>query len=457
MRFETRDGGSFEGPPFHFLQLKLEATQPTRIRSLLQTQASRPHPCTPHTESDNKGGVARDRLNENVAGSGGINAASRGQTIRDSQAFSGSDNLSPRSESPQTPRLGSFTQGTLLLNALTHLAFHLSPTVFAGRLPQPTRLPIARSRGFRSASGTTRPSDDSPCITDHFALAYRAAYFGATRRHDESSRGHASIFRTVPPANTSVRWVDKNAFGAIVPPRPCPTFGRPVRRRGSPHRLRPGTSPHALRIPPRGGHPALRSLPRGGSRSALAVSGFRLRARLGISIPSSHSGRRGITPAFGYGAPHPSAGGTSTLLIDALPGAHYGSVRLPTSVRHRRASLDFPMRSAAPLDADGRGISRFSCRLVPCMRRVSDRAGSQRASRWRRTECGLPSTSRTSAPRSTHRLRSGTWITRLNTWPARIPVNASSRPSRAAAHDSGPVRVATPSPYDSFIHSNQPV
>ncbi len=37
-----------------------------------------------------------------------------------------------------------------------------------------------------------------------------------------------------------------------------PTFGRPVHLRGSPHRLRPGTSPHALRIPPHGGHPALR-------------------------------------------------------------------------------------------------------------------------------------------------------------------------------------------------------
>jgi hypothetical protein len=33
---------------------------------------------------------------------------------------------------------------------------------------------------------------------------------------------------------------------------------------------------------------------------------------------------RGITPAFGYGAPHLSAGGTSTLLNNALLGAHYG-------------------------------------------------------------------------------------------------------------------------------------
>src|SRR6202008_4946568 len=71
----------------------------------------------------------------------------------------------------------------------------------------------------------------------------------------------------------------------------------------SPPRLRPGTSPHTLRIPPRGGHPVLRSSLSGGSRFALAVSGFRLRARLGCSIPSSRFGQRGITPAFGYSAP----------------------------------------------------------------------------------------------------------------------------------------------------------
>jgi hypothetical protein len=47
-----------------------------------------------------------------------------------------------------------------------------------------------------------------------------------------------------------------------------------------------------------------------GSRSVLLVSGFRLRAPRDFSIPSCRFGRRGITPAFGYGAPHPSAGGT---------------------------------------------------------------------------------------------------------------------------------------------------
>ena len=81
--------------------------------------------------------------------------------------------------------------------------------------------------------------------------------------------------------------MNENAFAFIVQARPCPTFGRPVHRRGSPHRLQPGTSPHALRIPPRDGHPALRKAARTGSRSALAVSGFHLRARLGFSIPAS--------------------------------------------------------------------------------------------------------------------------------------------------------------------------
>jgi hypothetical protein len=55
----------------------------------------------------------------------------------------------------------------------------------------------------------------------------------------------------------------------------------------------------------------------------LAVSGFRLRARLDFSIPSCSPGQRGITPAFGYSAPHPGPEGTSTPMIHALPSAHY--------------------------------------------------------------------------------------------------------------------------------------
>src|SRR5215470_16802394 len=121
--------------------------------------------------------------------------------------------------------------------------------------------------------------------------------------------------------------------------RPCPTFGRPVRL-GFPHRLRPGTSPHALRIPPHGGHPALRSTASSGSRSALAVSSFRLRARLDVSIPSAFFGQRGITPAFGYGAPHSSARGTLTLLNNALLNAQYH--RDPAQASGDRIFLLFP-------------------------------------------------------------------------------------------------------------------
>jgi hypothetical protein len=59
------------------------------------------------------------------------------------------------------------------------------------------------------------------------------------------------------------------------------------------------------------------------------VSGFRFRARLGFVIPSTFSGSRGVTPAFGYSASHSSARGTSTPpLSDTLLSAHYGFLRL---------------------------------------------------------------------------------------------------------------------------------
>src|SRR5207253_11429079 len=100
-----------------------------------------------------------------------------------------------------------------------------------------------------------------------------------------------------PIARSRVRWVNENAFVFETQTRPCPTFGRPVHL-GFPHRLRPGTSPQALRIPPRDGHPALRSTASGGFRSVLAVSSFRFPARLDLSIPSAFSGQRGCEPRF---------------------------------------------------------------------------------------------------------------------------------------------------------------
>lgn len=54
---------------------------------------------------------------------------------------------------------------------------------------------------------------------------------------------------------------------------------------------------------------------------------------------------------------------------------YYGTIRLPTFVHHRRASLDFPMRPAQSPGSGERGISRFS-------REGRDRARA-RAYRWR--------------------------------------------------------------------------
>jgi hypothetical protein len=59
-----------------------------------------------------------------------------------------------------------------------------------------------------------------------------------------------------------------------------------ARRRVTTDQLRPSTPPHALRIPPRDGHPALRGLQEGCFRFGLAVTSFRLRAHLSFCIPA---------------------------------------------------------------------------------------------------------------------------------------------------------------------------
>ena len=115
-----------------------------------------------------------------------------------------------------------------------------------------------------------------------------------------------------------------NAFAPIVRARPNPIFGRPVHQ-GS---------------PPIDYSPIL----------LLKPFGFRI-APDTLSSDENLVGQRGITPAFGYSAPHPSAGGTLTLLIHALPSAHYGLLR-PCA----------PLRYSRP-----RGWSRL--RLVPSRRR----------------------------------------------------------------------------------------
>src|ERR1700730_2594 len=76
-----------------------------------------------------------------------------------------------------------------------------------------------------------------------------------------------------------------NAFVPIVRTRPCPIFGRPVHPRVAPIDYSP-----ILLLRPFGFRIAPNTLPSGkpqedGFRSVLAVSGFRLCARLDFSIP----------------------------------------------------------------------------------------------------------------------------------------------------------------------------
>src|SRR5690606_35697870 len=127
-----------------------------------------------------------------------------------------------------------------------------------------------------------------------------------------------------------------------------------------------------------------------------------------------------------------------------------GPVRLPVVVRHRRTSLDFPTRPAAPSAVGNHRISRFPRKVFPYVLGVSDRAEPSSVSRCRRHQYCLPTSPTASALRRK-------LLSRLGTRPARTPVNASTPPLRVAPHDSGPVWVATPSPYDSFIHNTLPV
>ena len=118
------------------------------------------------------------------------------------------------------------------------------------------------------------------------------------------------------------------------------------------------------------------------------VSGFRFRARLGFSIPSTFSGPRGITPAFGYGAPHSSTRGTSTLLNNALLSAPYDPLRLPgrpspyrrcwrRDLHHTRISRNYPDHLSGMLRSVPRwieqvrlSISSLSVLPSPVNRRV---------------------------------------------------------------------------------------
>jgi len=160
--------------------------------------------------------------------------------------------------------------------------------------------------------------------------------------------------------------------------------------------------------------------------------------------PRAHHGNRGVhaSPQLGFDLaqlrlqPPP----------DRLPHHREPSIPLlPADMREAQEVERLRLPLAGALPVFGRERPEFQ---QP--RLLSDRAELRRVLRWRRAGCGLPLLLTASALRSRV-------LSRLNTRPARPPVNASPSPLRAPAHDPGPVWVAGPSPYDSFIRNTPPV
>ena len=168
--------------------------------------------------------------------------------------------------------------------------------------------------------------------------------------------------------------------------------------------------------------------------------------------PGSKSGARCQQTDFPWPAafppPPPQPGHCRPDLVRQRP-RYYAAVRLLSTMAHRRTPLGFPMRSALNVAEDAE-ISRFPCEMFPRVHGVSDRAGLWPTSRYRCSRRSLPLLLTASASRRK-------LLTRLNTRPARSPVNASTLPLRAAPHDSGPMWVAKPLTYDFCIHYTSPV
>ena len=169
----------------------------------------------------------------------------------------------------------------------------------------------------------------------------------------------------------------------------------------------------------------------GGSRSALAVSSFRLRARLGFSIPSSPPAREALPPrsdmALLIRAPEGLQPSRSTR-CSAHTTPRYDS---PPPCLRDLSLIAFSLRPVDLSARGGGGVSRFSRTELLCMLWGLRLRGAAPHSRYRAAHCRLPDRPTPSAPRNT-RFRSS--IPSLQ-----IPLsNASSAALRPPSHGSGP-------------------
>jgi hypothetical protein len=145
--------------------------------------------------------------------------------------------------------------------------------------------------------------------------------------------------------------------------------------------------------------------------------------------------------------PLPPPGGLSPPLV-RLFLRYYGSVRLPTSVHRCRAPLRFTARPSL--------FGQTGDLPVP-MQKASRRAQGLRP---RGANTLLALTKRIVLPSMQVDAVGAPVLnlfSRLNAWPAFFPVNASPVPLRTPAHDSGPMWLAKPSSYGTFIHCFLPV
>jgi hypothetical protein len=128
---------------------------------------------------------------------------------------------------------------------------------------------------------------------------------------------------------------------------------------------------------------------------------------------------------------------------------YYAAVRLPAAVHHRRTSLDFTMRPERRrwVTAGSPG-SRASC-FHACLGSPTARDTNAPC------HCGTLVVAFPFPKQGRHSELSP--FSRLNTQPTLSPVNASPRGLLPATHDSGPLWLARPLTYDSFIHDNLPV
>jgi hypothetical protein len=190
-----------------------------------------------------------------------------------------------------------------------------------------------------------------------------------------------------------------NAFVPIVRTRPCPIFGRPVHPRVAPIDYSPILllKPFGFRIAPNtlsSGNPQ-----EDGFRSVLAVSGFRLCARLDFSIPSFFSQparhyprlwiQRPSSERRGDFNPHDSCAAQRTLWPH------------PTSHPRSCSACGFLPSRAGPARIRARvRPPRFRAKNFSTCTRSTTARGSSHASQYAMGRCCLLFSGMRSAPRN---------------------------------------------------------